>query len=225
MQWLVDGVNAIITILYNFTNTIGFPSYALAIIILTILLKLALYPLSVKQMNSMKNMQAIQPKVQEIQKKYKNNKEKMNKALMELYQEYDINPAAGCLPLLIQMPILIGLFTALRDYSFEPAEHAVFLWISNLQQPDPYYILPVLVGLATFAHSKITMASSAATATNNSTNLMMLYFMPIFIGYISMKFPAGLCLYWVVFNLLNTLQQFIINKKPLAVKKGEVGGK
>ena len=73
MQWLVDGVNAIITILYNFTNTIGFPSYALAIIILTILLKLALYPLSVKQMNSMKNMQAIQPKVQEIQKKYKNS--------------------------------------------------------------------------------------------------------------------------------------------------------
>jgi YidC/Oxa1 family membrane protein insertase len=225
LQWLVDGINAIITFLYNLNYTLGFPSYALAIIILTILLKIALYPLSVKQMNSMKNMQAIQPKIQEIQKKYKNNKEKMNKAMMELYQEYNVNPAAGCFPLLVQMPILIGLFTALRDYAFEPAEHATFLWISNLQQPDPLYILPVLVGLATFVQSKLTMSASASTGANNSTNMMMLYFMPIFIGYISMKFPAGLCLYWVVFNVLSALQQFLINKKPLAVKKGEVGGK
>ncbi|NLT95513.1 MAG: membrane protein insertase YidC [Clostridia bacterium] len=224
MQWLVDGINAIITVLYNFTQTIGFPSYALAIIILTILLKIVLYPLSVKQMKSAKNMQAIQPKVQEIQKKYKNNKEKMNKALVELYQQYDVNPAAGCLPILIQMPILIGLFQALRDYSFEPVEHAAFLWISNLQQPDPFYILPVLVGVATFVQSKITMAGSS-TGANNSTNMMLLYFMPLFIGYISIKFPAGLCLYWVVFNVLSALQQYLINKKPLAVEKGEVGGK
>jgi len=224
LQWLVDGINAIITVLYNFTQTIGFPSYALAIIILTILLKIVLYPLSVKQMKSAKNMQAIQPKVQEIQKKYKNNKEKMNKALVELYQQYDVNPAAGCLPILIQMPILIGLFQALRDYSFEPVEHAAFLWISNLQQPDPFYILPVLVGVATFVQSKITMAGSS-TGANNSTNMMLLYFMPLFIGYISIKFPAGLCLYWVVFNVLSALQQYLINKKPLAVEKGEVGGK
>lgn len=222
MQWLVDGIKSIITFLYNFTDTLGFPSYALAIIILTVLLKLALYPLSVKQMQSMKGMQLVQPKVQEIQKKYKNDKEKMNKAIMELYKEYNVNPASGCLPLLVQMPILIGLFTALRDYSFEPVAHAKFFWIGNLSNPDPLYILPILVAAATFVQSKIT--TPASTGASNSTSMMMLYFMPLFIGYISMKFAAGLALYWVIFNALGALQQYLINKKPPA-EKGEVGDK
>jgi len=222
LQWLVDGIKSIITVLYNVTDTIGFPSYALAIILLTVLLKIALYPLSVKQMESMKGMQLVQPKVQEIQKKYKNDKEKMNKAIMDLYKEYNVNPAAGCLPLLVQMPILIGLFTALRDYSFEPVAHAKFFWISNLSNPDPLYILPILVAAATFVQSKIT--TPASTGASNSTTMMMLYFMPLFIGYISMKFAAGLALYWVIFNILGALQQYLINKKPLA-EKGEVGNK
>ncbi|KJS86950.1 MAG: membrane protein, partial [Peptococcaceae bacterium BICA1-8] len=186
------------------------------------LLKLALYPLSVKQMQSMKGMQLVQPKVQEIQKKYKNDKEKMNKAIMELYKEYNVNPASGCLPLLVQMPILIGLFTALRDYSFEPVAHAKFFWIGNLSNPDPLYILPILVAAATFVQSKIT--TPASTGASNSTSMMMLYFMPLFIGYISMKFAAGLALYWVIFNALGALQQYLINKKPPA-EKGEVGDK
>lgn len=224
MQWLVGGIKGIIVFLYDITVMIGVPSYALAIIILTVLLKLALYPLSVKQMESMKGMQVIQPKVQEIQKKYKNDKEKMNKAVMDLYKEYNINPAAGCLPLIIQMPILIGLFQALRDFAFEPAAHATFFWISSLNDPDPYFILPVLVAGATFLQSKMTTPTTGSAA-NNSTTMMMMYFMPLFIGYISMKFAAGLALYWVVFNLLGALQQFLINKKPLAEKKGEVGGK
>ncbi|MFZ5945035.1 MAG: YidC/Oxa1 family membrane protein insertase [Bacillota bacterium] len=210
-------------ILYNFTTTIGIPSYALAIILLTIILKIALYPLSVKQMKSMKGMQLIQPKVQEIQKKYKNDKEKMNKAVLDLYKEYNVNPAAGCLPLLVQMPILIGLFTALRDFTFEPAAHAKFFWISNLSQPDPYYILPILVAAATFVQSKITTPTTSTN--NNSTQVMLLYFMPLFIGYISMKFAAGLALYWVVFNILGAVQQYWINKQPLDEKKEEVSGK
>jgi YidC/Oxa1 family membrane protein insertase len=217
----VDGLKSIIMALYSFTNTIGLPSYALAIILLTILLKIVLYPLSLKQMKSMKGMQLIQPKVQEIQKKYKNDKEKMNKAIMDLYKEYNVNPAAGCLPILVQMPILIGLFTALRDFNFEPAAHAKFFWIANLSQPDPYYILPILVALATFVQSKIT----TPTTGTNSSNAMLLYFMPLFIGYISMKFAAGLALYWVVFNILGAIQQYLINRQPLAEKKEEVGGK
>lgn len=224
MGWLVDGIKTIIIALYNLTVTIGLPSYALAIIILTVLLKIALYPLSVKQMKSMKGMQVIQPKVQEIQKKYKNDKEKMNKAIMDLYKEYNVNPAAGCLPILVQMPILIGLFTALRDFNFEPAAHAKFFWISSLNQPDPYYILPVLVAAATFIQSKITTPTTGAGA--NSTNAMMVYFMPLFIGYISMKFAAGLALYWVIFNALGAVQQHWINRKPLDdEKKEEVRGK
>ncbi|SMB87524.1 protein translocase subunit yidC [Desulfonispora thiosulfatigenes DSM 11270] len=218
---LVNGVKSIINLLYGFTDTLGVPSYALAIIILTVLLKLALYPLTVKQMTSMKGMQEIQPKVQALQKKYKNDKEKLNKAVMELYQEYNVNPIAGCLPMIVQMPILIALFTALRDFDFVHAAHASFFWIDSLSNPDPYYILPVLVGVATFFQSKLTTPQGGANQQNMA---LMLYFMPIFIGWISMKFPAGLGLYWVVFNTLGVVQQLIINKKPLA-KKGEVSGK
>lgn len=214
-----DFFTGIINGLYGVTELIGIPSYALAIIFLTILLKIILFPLTVKQMRSMKGMQEVQPKVQELQKKYKNDKEKLNKAMIELYKEYKINPAAGCLPILIQMPILIGLFTALRDFNFQPAAHAGFFWISNLGQPDPYIILPVLVGVATFIQSKISMPKNAP-----NQNVMMIYFMPVFIGWISMKFPAGLALYWVVFNALGAVQQLIINRQPLA-GKGEVSGK
>ena len=160
MSILNDFVVSLITYFYTISVKIGLPSYALAIIILTILIKIALFPLSVKQMKSMKNMQSIQPEVQKLQKKHKNDKEKLNKATMELYQKYNVNPAAGCLPLLVQMPILFALFNSLRAYPFEPAEHATFFWINNLTNPDPLYILPILVGIATFFQSKLTAASS-----------------------------------------------------------------
>ena len=150
-------------------------------------------------------MQLIQPKLQELQKKYKNDKEKLNMAVMDLYKKYNVNPMAGCLPVLIQIPILISLFRALSQFTFEPLEHATFLWVTNLSNPDPYYILPVLVGLATFLQSKLTTPSGAG-----GQQAMMLYFMPLFIGWVSMKFPAGLCLYWVVFNTLGVIQQAII---------------
>lgn len=207
---LKDFVMTLITYFYNISLNLGYPSYALAIIILTILIKVALFPLSLKQMKSMKHMQMIQPELAIIQKKYKNNKEKLNKATMDLYQKYNINPAAGCLPLLVQMPILYALFNSLRTYPFEPIEHATFFWINNLTNPDPLYILPVLVGIATFFQSKLTSASAGPAGQNK----MMLYFLPVMIGYISLKFPAGLCLYWVVFNVMGVLQQYIINRLP-----------
>ncbi len=210
MSILNDFVVSLITYFYTISVKIGLPSYALAIIILTILIKIALFPLSVKQMKSMKNMQSIQPEVQKLQKKHKNDKEKLNKATMELYQKYNVNPAAGCLPLLVQMPILFALFNSLRAYPFEPAEHATFFWINNLTNPDPLYILPILVGIATFFQSKLTAASSGPAGQNK----MLLYFLPVMIGYISLQFPAGLCLYWVVFNAMGVLQQYIINRLP-----------
>lgn len=210
MSILKDFIMSLITYFYTLSVNFGYPSYAFAIIVLTILIKLVLFPLSVKQMTSMKNMQKIQPEMEIIQKKYKNNKEKLNKASMELYQKNNINPAAGCLPLLVQMPIIYALFNTLRTHPFTPVEHATFFWINNLTNPDPLYILPVLVGIATFFQSKLTTASAGPSAQNK----MMLYFMPLMIGYISIKFPAGLCLYWVVFNSMGVLQQYIINRLP-----------
>lgn len=215
VSYLNEFIVSLITYFYGISVKIGYPSYAVAIIILTILIKVVLFPLSVKQMKSMKSMQMIQPEMQNLQKKYKKDKEKLNKATMELYKEHNVNPAGGCLPLLIQMPILFALFSSLRSYPFEPIEHATFFWINNLTNPDPLYILPVLVAIATFFQSKLTASASGPSGQN----MMLLYFMPIMIGYISLKFPAGLCLYWVVFNVMGVLQQIVINRLPDSKKE------
>lgn len=221
-QTLVSGIQTVLSYFYNITVSMGIPSYGLAIIFLTLLLKIVLYPLSYKQMHSMKKMQDIQPQVKEIQEKYKKTPEKANQAIMELYKTNQVNPMAGCLPLLVQMPILIALFQGLRDYQYADLGSS-FLWIPHLKNPDPMYIIPVLVAATTYLQSKYTTPSSG-DAASNQTAKMMLYFMPLFIGYISINFPAGLGLYWIFFSVFGTAQQLFINRQP-AMQKGEVGGK
>ena len=212
LQPVADIIEKVITALYQLTVAIGFPSYALAIIMISILLKVILYPLMQKQMKSTMNMQEVQPKLEYLQKKYKNNPEKMNEEVMKLYKEYDINPMAGCLPLLIQMPILIGLFAALRQYDFQPLEHAAFFWIPNLGEKDPFFILPVLVALTMFLQQKISMATTPSAA-ENPTMKTMLYVMPAMMLFVCWSMPAGLCLYWAFFSILGIVQQFFMNKQ------------
>ncbi|MGM9525918.1 MAG: YidC/Oxa1 family membrane protein insertase [Peptococcaceae bacterium] len=212
LQPVADIIEKVITALYQLTVAIGFPSYALAIIMISILIKIILYPLMQKQMKSTMNMQEVQPKLEYLQKKYKNNPEKMNEEVMKLYKEYDINPMAGCLPLLIQMPILIGLFAALRQYDFQPLEHAAFFWIPNLGEKDPFFILPVLVALTMFLQQKISMATTPSAA-ENPTMKTMLYVMPAMMLFVCWSMPAGLCLYWAFFSILSIVQQFFMNKQ------------
>lgn len=213
LQPVADIISKVIDILYGLTVTIGFPSYALAIIMISILLKLLLYPLMQKQMKSTMNMQEVQPKMEYLQKKYKNNPEKLNEEMMKLYKEYDVNPMAGCLPLLIQFPILIGLFMALRQYEFVPLEHATFLWVPNLGEVDPLHILPILVAATMFLQQKITM--SATGGGNEQTAQMMntmLYLMPAMMLFVCWSMPSGLCLYWAFFSVLSIIQQYFMNK-------------
>jgi YidC/Oxa1 family membrane protein insertase len=223
-QALVNGIVSILDFLYNLTVSIGIPSYALAIFLLTVLIKLVLYPLTHKQMYSMKKMQEIQPKLKEIQEKHKGNQEKANQAVMELYKKNNVNPMSGCLPLLIQMPILLALFQALRQFKYADLG-ASFFWIPHLKNPDPYFIIPIVVGLTTYLQSKVTTPATKNDDNPQAASMqkMMLYFMPIFIGYMSVKFPAGLGIYWISFSILGTIQQVLINRQP-AVNKGEVGG-
>lgn len=213
LQPVADLIIKVMDGLYQVTAAIGFPSYALAIILISILLKLVLYPLMQKQMKSTMNMQEVQPKLEYVQKKYKNNPEKMNEEVMKLYKEYDINPMAGCLPLLIQMPILIGLFMALRQYNFDPIEHATFFWVPNLGQADPLHILPVLVALTMYAQQKITMSSTAGNEQTAQMMKTMLYMMPAMMLFVCWSMPAGLCLYWAFFSLLSIIQQYFMNKQ------------
>lgn len=205
-------VQQVVTFLYSLTASIGFPSYGLAIIIMTIIVKLILYPLTAKQISSTKSMMDLQPKMKAIQEKYKNDKVLLNQKLAELYKDQGINPLAGCLPLLVQMPIMIGIFYGIRDFSYVGPNN--FLWIQNISQPDPLFILPVLSALTTFIQSKQSMPD-----TSSAQNKMMLYFMPIFIGYISFQFPAGLVLYWVIMNLMQIGQQALMNRKTSAAGK------
>lgn len=223
-QMLVNGVATILKYLYEFTVTIGLPSYGLAIILLTLLIKAVLHPLMHKQMVSMKKMQELQPKITELQAKYKKTPEKAQKAVMDLYKEHNANPMAGCLPMLVQMPILIALFTALRNFQYQDLGSS-FFWVPHLKDPDPIYIIPVLVGLATYFQTKLSTPTTATTKSSAaSMQKTMLYVMPLFIGYISIKFPAGLGLYWIFFSVFGTLQQLYINRKP-TLEKGGMGSK
>ena len=192
--------------LYSLTETFGFGNYGLAIIILTVIIKVLLYPLTQKQLKSMKAMQELQPKLKKIQEKYKDNPQMLQQKMTQLYQNAGVNPLAGCLPLLIQMPILMAMYYAL--FSFDYGETVPsFLWIENLSHPDPFYILPLLSALTTFLQQKISM-----TEPTQQTRIFMVV-MPLFIGFISLNFPAGLVLYWVTMNVVQIVQQWWISKK------------
>ncbi|MBO8170002.1 MAG: membrane protein insertase YidC [Thermoanaerobacteraceae bacterium] len=216
---LVDFISQVIQFFYIVTQKIGIPNYGLAIILFTIVVKIVLYPLTYKQMVAMRKMQELQPKIKEIQKKYKNDPQKSQQAMMELYQKHGANPFSGCWPLLIQMPILIALFTSLRTF-FDPMKHpeyvnlvhAKFLWIKNLGEADPF-ILPIIVAVSTFLQQKVT------TTSQDQTQKTMLYVMPLFLGWVSRSFPAGLALYWVIFSIVGAIQQVYINRKPTVAKE------
>lgn len=190
-------------------------SYGISIILLTLVIKFILFPLMHTQTKSMGAMQAIQPKIKGLQEKYKSDPKKLNQEMAKLYKENKVNPAAGCLPLLIQLPFLFALFKVLQTYSYD-IDKAGFLWLSNLGNPDPYYILPVLVGVTTYLQQKLTPGANQG-GQSQKTMLMM---MPLLIGFMSMRFPAGLSLYWAVSNLFTIVQTYLMVKKsPTAAKE------
>ena len=199
LDFLSQLMQGFLNFCYSLTSMLGIANYGLAIIILTAIIKIVLYPLTVKQVKSMKGMQEIQPKVKALQEKYKSNPKKMQEEMAVLYKEAGVNPFAGCLPLIIQMPFLIGIFYAIRDYQY--AQQPYFLGI-DLSQPDPTYILPILSALTTMFQQK------QVTTEMNQQAKMMMIFMPLFIGYISLSFPAGLVLYWAASNVFQIIQQW-----------------
>ncbi len=184
-------------------------SYGWAIIILTIIIKIVLYPLTLKSFKSMKELQKIQPLMKEVQQKYKGDKQKLNQELMKLYSEHKINPMGGCLPMLLQIPILFALYKVfyqaieLRHTPF----HIVGTWLPDLSAMDPYYITPVLMGASQFVMQKMT-----PTAGDPMQQKMMLI-MPVIFTFMFLSFPSGLVIYWLISNVLSIAQQAYINRK------------
>lgn len=192
-------IESMLVFMYNLTGNFG-----LAIIGVTILMKIILLPLTLKQDKSMKSMKKLQPELDKIKEQYKGDSKMLNQKTMELYQKHKVNPAGGCLPLLVQLPILWALFGVLRG-GIVPQD-STFLWM-QLVQPDPYYILPVLNGVVSFVQQKV-MGSSDNPQMKN-----MMYMFPIMMVFISYKMPAGLQIYWLTSSLAGVIQQYLIMKK------------
>ena len=200
---LVHLLQRTVEFMYQLTVSAGIPSYGMAIILMTVVIKMILYPLTVKQVKSMKAMQELQPKMKRLQEQYKTNPQLLQQEMQKLYREAGVNPLAGCLPMLVQMPILMAIFYALKDATYEGGNPS-FLWMPSLSEADPYYILPVLSALSTYLTSRQT------TDESNQQMKMMMYVMPIFIGWMSMNFAAGLVIYWITMNLVQVVQQWFI---------------
>ena len=197
-------------------------NWGVAIILLTIVIKAVFWPLTAKSYASMEKMKKLQPMMTAIREKYKDNKELMNKEVMALYKTYGVNPASGCVPILIQLPVFFGLYQALLT-SIE-LRHAPFimylpftdkLWLADLSAKDPYYITPVIMGLTMFLQQRM---SPPAT---DPTQQKIMMFLPLIFTVLFLGFPSGLVIYWLVNNILSIFQQWLMMRKNKAAARAE----
>ncbi|MFA3783511.1 membrane protein insertase YidC [Melioribacteraceae bacterium 4301-Me] len=201
------------------------PNYGLVIVIFSILIKLALHPLTRQSYKSMKKMQLLQPKIAEIKEKYKDDQQRIQKETMKLYSTYGINPMGGCLPMLLQMPILIALWSLFK-VTIEIRQKPFFLWIKDLASPDVIYRMPFKIPIfgvdiisGTALLLGVTMFIQQKMSTKDPSQKALVYVMPIMFTALFMGFPSGLNIYYLMFNLLSIIQQYFINHSK---KDGEL---
>lgn len=214
----------LLTFIYNLVG-----NYGISLIILTVLVKLILYPLYFKQIKSTASVSSLQPKMKAIQEKYKNDKEKMNEEMAKLYKNENFNPMGGCLPMLIQLPIIWGLFTLLRnpikyiaDEKMIFAVHQSFLWIKDLGQPD-LWILPIAAAVSTYISfamtQQLTGQNEIMGGQGKSMNMMMKYFFPLSILWLARAYPAGLAIYWAGGQFIQIFFNIRMNKFRAKLKE------
>ncbi len=204
MKWLAFPFLFAMQFLFKYVG-----NYGIVIIIITILTKIIFWPLGNKSYKSMKEMQKVQPKMTELKERYKDDKQKLNAAVMELYKTHKINPLGGCLPVVIQIPVFIALYQLL-SYAIE-LRHAPFVWwIQDLSAKDPYYITPIIMGATMLIQQKMT------PAMGDPMQQKMMMLMPVVFTFLFLSFPSGLVIYWLINNVLSIGQQYYINKAPTA---------
>ncbi len=224
----------ILILIYDFLPDIG-----IAIIILTIITRLILYPFQSKALRAQRELQELQPELQKIQKKYKDDKQKQSKAVMAFYQTNKVNPFSSCLIQLVQFPIIIALYQVFRTgldvekltqlYTFIPRPEIIdpnFLGYFNLAEPNKF-ILPILAGITQFFYSKMMMPQTpknkkGPASTQEIISRQMIYFMPLMIVFFAMKLPAALPLYWIVVALFGILQYYLIGREKFSKKKVKI---
>lgn len=180
--------------------------YGLSIMVVTIIVRLIILPLTLRQYRSSKAMQALQPEMEKLKKKYKDDPKKQQEETMQLFQKHGVNPLAGCFPILVQMPVLIALYNAIM-YN-DQLRSDTFMWL-QLSERDPYYILPIVAAATTFIQQKMMMKFQPNTSAN-PTMAMLLYIFPVMIFVMSMSFASALPLYWVYGNIFTIFQTYFI---------------
>ena len=213
LHWILVTINDFLTSLGLGPNW----TWGLAIIGLTIIVRLVLFPLTWKQFKSAQQMQIIQPQIKELQKRYKSDRGKLQQETMKLYQEHRVNPFASCLPLVLQLPVFISLYAAIKGLGplsapiYQPSVKALndasFLWIPQLGLPDPYYILLILYVVSQMISTELMLATQS-----DKTQKMIMRAMPIIFVIFLYRFPAGLFVYWVTTNIWTIGQQLIIRR-------------
>ncbi len=205
IESLAEIMRAGLEFFYGITN-----SYGIAIIVLTLVIRLILTPFAITQTRTTEKMKIVQPEMKELQKKYKKQPEVQQKKMMELYKKHKVNPLGGCLPILIQLPFIFAFFSMLRIYDFGGEG---FLWVPDLTEPDPLFIWPILAGLSTYVQGSLQ-------ASDPSQQKIQL-FMPVFMTAISITFPVGVTIYWVASGIFMVGQQMIIAKKLAPAEEEE----
>ncbi|MCR5562173.1 MAG: membrane protein insertase YidC [Desulfovibrio sp.] len=206
---IAKGLLWLLQIFYDYVQNWG-----VAIIMLTVVIKALFWPLTAKSYSSMEKMKKLQPHMMTIREKYKDNKEQMNKEIMGLYKTYGVNPASGCMPILIQLPVFFGLYQALLT-AIE-LRHAPFvtylpftdkLWLADLSSKDPFYITPIIMGVTMFLQQKMSPPA------NDATQQKIMMFLPIIFTFLFLGFPSGLVIYWLANNVLSIFQQWLMIRK------------
>ena len=192
--WLLDKI-------HDFIGNWGW-----SIVILTLLIKLVFFKLSETSYRSMARMRKMQPKMQQLKERFGDDRQKLNQALMELYKKEKINPLGGCLPILIQIPVFIALYWMLLE-SVELRHADFMLWINDLSSPDPFYVLPILMGLSMLLQQRLNPAPM------DPVQQKIMTFLPIVFTAFFLLFPAGLVLYWVTNNVISIAQQWVITRR------------
>ncbi|MEW6332901.1 MAG: YidC/Oxa1 family insertase periplasmic-domain containing protein, partial [Thermodesulfobacteriota bacterium] len=201
LKWLAMPLLIALKFLYGYVH-----NYGIAIIILTILIKLIFWPLGNKSYRSMKEMQKLQPKMAALREKYKDDKTKLSQESMALYKSHKVNPLGGCLPMIVQIPVFFGLYKALL-YAIELRHSPLFWWIQDLSEKDPYYITPIVMGATMFIQQKMTPTGA------DPLQAKIMLFMPVIFTFMFLTFPSGLVIYWLFNNVISIGQQIYINRQ------------
>jgi YidC/Oxa1 family membrane protein insertase len=200
-----------------FATRVPGQNYGLAIILLTVLVKIAFFPLTQKSMSSMKKMQALQPQLNALRAKHKNDPQRFQREQMELFRQHRVNPMGGCLPMIVQVPIFYALYLTIQ-YSVELQGAPFVLWIRDLSKMDPYYVLPILMGASMLIQQMMT------PTVGDPRQARIMLIMPVVFTFMFLQFPTGLVLYWLVNNLLSIGQQYLIDRSAARRASGGSGG-